>query len=52
MQTLKDGRSEIYLEVQGKIKVEGKRLKKDKAGFIRVRINIGHIVWLLCITYL
>lgn len=35
MQTLKDGRSEIYLEVQEKMRIEGKRLKKDKASFVR-----------------
>ena len=35
MQTLKDGRSEIYLAVQEKIRVEGKRFKNDKARFIR-----------------
>ena len=36
MQTLKDGRSEIYLEVQEKVRVESKKFKNDKAGFVRV----------------
>jgi len=35
MQTLKDGRSEVFLEVQEKIKVESKKFKNDKAGFVR-----------------
>ncbi|SEW45997.1 TIGR02646 family protein [Chitinophaga sp. YR573] len=35
MQTLKDGRSEIYIEVQEKVRAESKRFKNDKAGFIR-----------------
>lgn len=35
MQTLKDGRSEIYLEVQNKIRVEGKKLQNDKKGFLK-----------------
>jgi uncharacterized protein (TIGR02646 family) len=35
MQTLKDGRSEVFLEIQKKIKIEGKRFKNDKASFIR-----------------
>jgi uncharacterized protein (TIGR02646 family) len=36
MQTLKDGRSEIYVEVQEKVRVESKKFKNDKAGFTRV----------------
>ena len=35
MQTLKDGRSEIYLEVQDRVRLESKRSKKDKASFVR-----------------
>lgn len=35
MQTLKDGRSEIYLEVQKRVRLESKRTKNDKASFIR-----------------
>jgi uncharacterized protein (TIGR02646 family) len=39
MQTLKDARSEIYLEVQRKVKIEGTRLKNDKAGFNRFLVK-------------
>ena len=35
MQTLKDGRSEIYLEVQERVRLESKRTKKDKASFVK-----------------
>lgn len=35
MQTLKDGRSEIYLEVQKRVRIESKRTKKDKASFVK-----------------
>lgn len=36
MQTLRDGRSEIYLEVQEKIRVESKKFKNDKASFTKL----------------
>jgi len=36
MQTLKDGRSEIYIEVQEKVRIEGKKYKNDKVGFTRL----------------
>ena len=39
MQSLKDGRSAIYLEVQKKVKAEGTKLKNDKAGFRRFLIR-------------
>jgi len=45
MQTLKDGRSEVYLEVQEKVKVESKRFKNDKAGFVR-HLEIERNKWL------
>jgi uncharacterized protein (TIGR02646 family) len=35
MQTLKDGRSEVYEKVHEKVRVESKRFKNDKAGFVR-----------------
>lgn len=35
MQTLKDGRSEIYLEVQDRVRLESKKAKKDKASFVK-----------------
>lgn len=35
MQTLKDGRSEIYLEIQERVRLESKRTKKDKASFTK-----------------
>ena len=35
MQTLKDGRSEIYLEVQKRVRLESKRTKKDKVSFVK-----------------
>jgi uncharacterized protein (TIGR02646 family) len=35
MQTLKDGRSEIYSEVQDRVRLESKKSKKDKASFVR-----------------
>lgn len=35
MQTMKDGRSEIYLEVQERVRVESKKAKKDKASFVK-----------------
>ena len=35
MQTLREGRSEIYLEVQERVRLESKRAKKNKAAFIK-----------------
>jgi uncharacterized protein (TIGR02646 family) len=35
MQTLKDGRSEIYLEVQKRVILESKKTKKDKTSFVK-----------------
>lgn len=35
MQTLKDGRSEIYLEVQERVRLESKKAKKDKVSFVK-----------------
>lgn len=45
MQTLKDGRSEIYLEVQESVKLESKRTKKDKASFVKF-LEQEKIKWL------
>ena len=45
MQTLKDGRSEIYLEVQNKIRVEGKKLQNDKKAFLKF-LEQEKIKWL------
>jgi uncharacterized protein (TIGR02646 family) len=35
MQTLKDGRSEIYIEVQEKVRVESKKFKNNKVAFVK-----------------
>jgi uncharacterized protein (TIGR02646 family) len=35
MQTLKDGRSEIYLDVQKRVRIESKKAKNDKASFVK-----------------
>jgi uncharacterized protein (TIGR02646 family) len=35
MQTLKDGRSEIYLEVQERVRLESKKTKKDRTSFVK-----------------
>lgn len=35
MQTLKDGRSEIYLEIQDRVRLESKKTKKDKSSFVK-----------------
>ena len=45
MQTLKDGRSEIYLEVQEKVRVESKKFKNDKVGFTR-QLELEKAKWL------
>lgn len=45
MQTLKDGRSEIYLEVQDRVRLESKRTKKDKASFVKF-LEQERIKWL------
>lgn len=45
MQTLKDGRREIYLEIQEIVKLESKRGKKDKVSFIRF-LEQEKIKWL------
>lgn len=45
MQSLKDARSEVFLEVQEKIKIESKRFKNDKAGFVR-HLEIERNNWL------
>jgi uncharacterized protein (TIGR02646 family) len=45
MQTLKDGRSEIYLEVQVRVRLESRRTKKDKASFVKF-LEQERIKWL------
>lgn len=45
MQTLKDGRSEIYLEVQERVRLENKRRKKDKPSFAKF-LEQEKIKWL------
>lgn len=45
MQTLKDGRSEIYLEVQERVRLESKRTKKDKASFVKF-LEQERVKWL------
>lgn len=45
MQTLKDGRSEIYERVHEKVRVESRRFKNDKAGFVR-QLEIEKEKWL------
>lgn len=45
MQTLKEGRSEIYLEIQERIRVESRRFIKNKTGFIRI-LEQERIKWL------
>ncbi len=35
MQTLKEGRSEIYLDVQERVRLESKKTKKDKTSFVK-----------------
>lgn len=45
MQTLKDGRSEIYLEVQERVRLESKRTKKDKTSFVKF-LEQERVKWL------
>jgi uncharacterized protein (TIGR02646 family) len=45
MQTLKDGRREIYLEVQERVRLESKRTKKDKASFVKF-LEQERVKWL------
>ena len=45
MQTLKDGRCEIYLAVQERVRIESKRTKNDKASFVKF-LEQERVKWL------